>query len=147
MAESDISMRLDELKGRLTLPETKEYQVERLGRLVRKIDDISPACQDCGRLRAQAARLVDMLGTTPLTRAENRTYLFTMAELVSHLKKQHHLVNEGEYLAVGMVVGLVAGATLAFFVHSLFATVGGLALGAVAGAWLDSRARRAGRVI
>ncbi len=147
MASQELSARLDGLKGRLTLPETKEYQVERLARIIRKIDGLIPACPDCGRLRAQAARLVDMLGTTPLTRAQNRTYLFTMGELVHHLKKEHRLASEGEYLAVGMVVGLVAGASLALVVHSILATAGGLALGAVAGAWLDARARRAGRVI
>jgi hypothetical protein len=144
---ADIGARLQELKTRLPVPEQKEYQLDRLERLARKIGELGPACADCAGLNAEVRRLLDVLQGVPLPRAQNRAYLFSMGELVNHLKKGHHLVSEGENLAFGMVIGLVAGATLALIVHSVLATLGGLTVGSGVGAWLDARARRAGRVI
>jgi hypothetical protein len=74
--------------------------------------------------------------------------MWKIGELISHLKKKHGLVNEGEYLGWSLVIGLIAGGVVGFIIGNTPPATGvGLALGAVVGLILDVRAKKTGRVI
>jgi hypothetical protein len=145
---SQISRRLGELKHKLLPRDVKEYQIDKLLSISRRVDEFSAVDPACREYRQEIDAMVTELYSAPLSQARNKYQMWKIGELISHLKKKHGLVNEGEYLGWSLVIGLIAGGVVGFIIgNTPPATGAGLALGAVVGLILDARAKKTGRVI
>ena len=145
---SGLSGKIEELKQKLFPRDVKEYQLDKLLGLARRIDEFAACDPVCQKYQKEIESMVNELYQAPLPQARNKVYIWTIGEMVSHLKKQHCMVNEGEYLGWWLIFGLIAGGIVGLIIgNSPPATLAGLFLGAVIGLILDYRAKKQGRVI
>ena len=128
--------------------ESKELQIERFIKLVRRVDTY-PDCPDCRALKLRITLLsAELSHAMAMTKAERRDYLGGLEVVSKHLHKKHKLVSEGQNLAIWMSLGTAAGMALgATLNNTAFGLALGLSVGLAMGAALDARAKRNGRVI
>ncbi len=145
---SRIAAKIDELKQKLLPRDVKEYQLEKLAGIARRVDEFAPSDPACRKYQQEISDMVDELYGAPLPQARNKVQMWKIGEIISHLKKKLGMVNEGEYLGWWLIYGLVAGGIVGLIIHnSPPATFTGLVTGAVIGLILDYRAKKQGRVI
>ena len=143
-----LAQTLEGLKRTLLPREVKEYQLDKLQHIARRIDEFAPADPVCQGYRRQIEGMAAELSGAPLPYERNRVYICAVGAMVGHLKKSHNLVNEGEHLGLWLAIGLLAGGITGLLIgNTPLATGAGLLAGLAIGAWLDVRAKRAGRVI
>ncbi len=142
------AQQIEELKQKLLPREVKEYQLDKLQRLARRMAEFAPDDPVCQRYQDDISRMVTELAGAPLPHDRNKVYLCTIGDMVGHLKKAHKLVNEGEHLGLWLAVGLVLGGISGLFTgNTPLATALGLFAGMAIGLLLDSQAKKNGRVI
>ena len=80
---------------------------------------------------------------------ENRkSYLKQIKSLVKHLQKEHKLVTEGQYMGIGLAIGVGIGAAVgAALDNPSIGTAIGVAIGIAIGRYLDTKAKKEGKVI
>ena len=142
---SQISM----LRKKLLPRDVKEYQLEKLERIAMWADRFATNDPVCLGFKTNIDRMLAELPGAPLSNTQNKTYICMIGEMVSHLKKAHGLVNEGENLGSWMVIGLMAGGAigLALGSNTAIPTGAGIAAGFAIGLFLDLRARKQGKTI
>jgi hypothetical protein len=101
--------KLEELKQKLLPREVKEYQLDKLQRLSLRFDEFATGDEACRRYQQVVDGMLTELEKAPLPNDRNKIYLCTIGDMVSHLKKAHHMVNDGEYLGLWLAFGLVLG--------------------------------------
>jgi hypothetical protein len=145
---TEIARRIDELKQKLLPRDVKEYQLDKLRSIARRVDEFASADPVCRNYRQEIDAMVAELYGAPLPQSRNKVQMCKIGEMINHLKKTHKLVNDGEYLGWWLIYGLIAGGIVGLIIgNSPPATFAGLAIGAVVGIFLDARAKRQGRVI
>ena len=119
-------------------------------RIARRVDDFSATCGECQTFKQEITVLTGELGNLiQMPNKENRkSYFKAINNFVKHLKKQHKLVTEGQYMAmlsgIGPVLGIAIGATLD---NSGIGVAIGVVIGLAIGRYLDNKAKKEGRVI
>lgn len=140
--------KINELKRVLLPRDAKEYRLDKLQSIARRIDEFAQSDAVCLSYQTEIDQMIAELPGAPLPYARNKSYICTIGVMVSHLKKVHHLVNEGEYLGLALVAGLMLGMLVGIIIgNAPPATIIGLAIGLAVGFVLDARAKKAGRVI
>jgi len=143
-----IDRKIEELKHKLLPRDVKEYQLDKLRSIARRVDEFAPGDPLCRDYQQLIESMVAELPGAPLPHDRNKFHICSVGAMVSHLKKAHHLVNEGEYLGLWLVFGLILGGVVGLLIGSTPPAAGaGLAIGTVIGMILDARAKREGRVI
>jgi len=119
-------------------------------RITKRVDGFSTTCGECQTFKQEITVLTGELGNLiQMPNKENRkSYLKTINNLVKHLKKQHKLVTEGQYMGmwsgIGPALGIAIGATLD---NSGIGVAIGVVIGLAIGRYLDNKAKKEGRVI
>jgi hypothetical protein len=93
--------------------------------------------------------LRDLAADAPqILKEQKRAFLGGMEAILSHLKKTHGLISEGQnvglWLGIGTAIGVALGAGLR---NPAIGIPIGVALGLVIGNVLDARAKKEGKVI
>ena len=159
---TDISGQIEELRDQLSIEEEKRYKLAVLLRLTRRVVDFSVDCQYCQDLKGSIRALYKMLRDTPhMSSGEYKEYLAVFKGITKHLKKEHKLVDERQYLKRFVSLAATFGLTLIAFGYVLLnfgitilvlsitlpALFVRMIFGYTIGYLLDKRAKKQGRVI
>lgn len=144
-----IKAEVDSLKTILGR-DAQDYHLDRFLKIARRVDEFEPDCPKCRLIRPQMNQMLrDLSVNAPqILHEEKRAFLGQMQDIISHLRKTHRLVGEGEnvgiWLGIGAAIGLALGAALS---NPAIGIPIGVALGLIAGTALDNKAKKEGRVI
>ena len=144
-----IATGVESLKARLGR-DAQDYHLDRFLKIARRVDEFEPDCPKCRLIPPQMDQMLrDLAANAPqILKEQKRYFLGQMQDIMSHLRKTHGLIGEGEnvgvWLGIGAAIGLALGAGLS---NPAIGIPIGVALGLIVGTALDSKAKREGRVI
>jgi hypothetical protein len=157
-----IETRARVCRQRLSPREQRQFRLEILPRLARRVDSFSDECCQCQHLKNELSHISQLLThRSGLNHNERKQYLSGMAQVTRHLNRKHRLVSERHYvkrfvsLAVALGLGLVGlgylllylGVTLIVLTVALPALIGRIIFSYLVGLFMDRRAKKRGRVI
>ncbi len=141
--------RIASYQSSLSPKDGKKYRLALFLRIVKRVAEFAPDCEECRTSETQFRQLADYLAQAPVPKFWRRAYLGGIDRRLRHLRRRHRLAMKGEntsfWIGVGIALGLALG-TL-FDTHAAYGAGIGLLVGAAVGVTLDARARRHGRVI
>ena len=134
--------------------EAKQYKLDMLRRVAKRVDEFSDICSECQALKQEITSLMQELSLLVQMPGKEglKNHIKAVNKLVEHLKKVHKLVDKGHYMGMGVGIGLAIGAGIGAALGSAMDNPGigtaiGMALGVAIGMYLDRKARQEGRVI
>ena len=145
----NLQIELESLKSKLGR-DAQDYHLDRFLKIARRVDQFEPDCPKCRLIRPQMDQMLrDLAANAPqILHEQKRAFLGQMQDIMSHLRKTHGLVGEGEnvgiWLGIGAAIGLALGAGLS---NPALGIPIGVALGLIVGTALDARAKKEGKVI
>lgn len=149
-----IDSEIDQYRVSLGPKGAKNYRLDTLLRVVKRVDDFSQTCGECQTYQKEIEGLVQELGliTQVPDKESRKKYTAAINKIIEHLKNTHKLVDKGHYMGVGIGIGMAIGAGIgaafgAIMDNPVVGSGIGIALGAAVGAYLDKKAREEGRVI
>jgi hypothetical protein len=124
----------------------RKFKVDLLKKMVDRVEEFShQGCEKCETQQQQNINtLIAMI--EDLTKGKQVTfkaYHTVYKETLTHLKKEHGLVEPGQYMNQYLVLGLLFGGAFTYF--SIYAVSFGLTIGIIIGALLDSDAKKKGK--
>jgi len=145
----DITEKIGTHRDNLSQKEAKKYKLDLLLRVARRIAEFSPECGPCQIFQEQISQLIhDLSNLSLFSRQTRRHYSKTINKMVKHLQQHHKLVTPGQnvglWIAIGSGIGVAIGAVMGTFGAGIPI---GIAIGVAIGSYLDSKARKEGRVI
>ena len=144
-----IETGVESLKARLGA-DARDYHLDRFLKMNRRVDEFAPTCPKCRLFQPEIERMLrDLAADAPqILKEQKRAFLGGMEAILSHLKKTHGRISEGQnvglWLGIGALVGVALGAALK---NPVIGVPIGVILGLVIGVALDSRAKKEGKVI
>ena len=159
---TNISRQIEELRDQLSIKEEKRYKLAVLLRLAKRVADFSNNCQHCHYSKGRIRLLFETLRNIPqMSPGEYKDYQAVIKDITRHLKKEHRLVDEKQYLKRFVSLAATLGLTLIAFGYVLLnfgitilvlsftlpALFVRMIFGYTIGYLLDKRAKKQGRVI
>ena len=132
----------------ITPKEYGRFQLDLLLRIARRLHTFSE-CAECQDFKAKLERFTqDLVGLAHTGGKERKGYFKTLNRIVTHLKRKHKLIREGESFGGWFIIFTGAGIAVGIGLDKLAAgLVIGMAVGFLIGAYAESRAKREGRLI
>jgi hypothetical protein len=137
-------------KARIGDADSRDYHLDRLLKIARRVDEFAPTCPKCKILQPEIDQMLrDLVANAPqIPIQQKRKFFGGMESVYSHLKKTHGLISEGQnvglWLAIGTAFGVALGAALQ---NPAIGIPIGVVLGLAVGYILDARAKKASKVI
>lgn len=133
--------------------QAKKYNLPQLERVVKRLGQFSPECEECNNQLSQLEihverikNLDDKVGA--VHKEYYKEYMKAVQKAIGHLQKEHKLVSEGYYTSTYMSIGLALGLPLGLtFGNMVMGMPIGLAIGLAIGAGMDADAKKKGLVI
>jgi hypothetical protein len=133
---------------------SRRYQLDKLLRIAKRVDDFSGICAECQGYQQEITRMVQELSLIvqmpekEVTKKHQRS----ISGFIEHLKKVHRLVDKGHYTGMGVGIGLAVGGGIGAALGAVADNPGigtgiGIALGMAVGAFLDRKAKAEDKVI
>ena len=145
-----ISKEIVTHRASLNPKDYKKYKLDLLLRVSGRVDSFSALCGTCQLAQQEIGELIRNFGNLihiPDKEGRKR-HVQKINRIVNHLKKQHKLVTEKQFLNLGMAIGAGAGTALAAIPGNAGIGTGmGVAIGMGIGSYLDKKAKKEGRVI
>ena len=147
---------------RLSAREQRDFSLELLPRLAKRVDSFSEGCGECRSLQGEINRMSLLVSSQPVLNGNGRReYSTALARVTGHLNREHRLVVERHYVkrfvsvAASVGLGLVGlgfllvyfGITAVVLTIAIPALLGRMAFGYLLGSFMDRRARNRGVVI
>ena len=136
-------------KEKLTQKEIKKFKIDLILNIIKRLDDFSKNCNQCENFLKEITDHRELILKIPqITRIEKKQYFKMINSIISHLSKEHKLIPEGHFLALGISLGLCFGVPLGQVMGNI--SLGpsiGLCIGIGIGVTLDKKAKHEGRVI
>jgi hypothetical protein len=136
-----------EIKSQLKGKQVRKLQIDRLERIVGKLEQYAQDCEECGRLLGIIGKEAIPKLRSP-DEGKQKEYRRYLNSTLTHLLRGHNLVTEGyytsTYLVLGIALGLLFGLALG---NSALGIPIGLAIGVAIGSGLDAVARKKGNAI
>jgi len=146
----NLEISVESLKQRIGAADARDYHLDRLLKIARRVDEFAPACQECQDFKPQIESMVRELSANApqILKEQKRAFLGHMEAILSHLHKTHGLISEGQNLAIWLSIGTALGLALGgVFSNPAIGIPIGVGLGIAIGAALDAQAKKAGRVL
>lgn len=145
-----IKKQIDPLKNTLSEKDYKKYKLRFLLCLAERVTQFSHECGQCQPFQQDISTLSQDISNLIQLADKERTksYFKSLDKITNHLQKEHKLVKEGYYIGIWMGIGTALG--LPFGIPFGNIAIGipiGIAIGAAIGSYLDSKARKEGRII
>ena len=141
--------RIASYQSGLSPKDAKKYRLALFLRIVKRVAEFAPDCEECRTSETQLRQLADYLAQVPMPKFWRKAYFGGMDRRLRHLRRRHRLVMQGEntsfWIGVGIALGLALGTLLD--AHVCYGAAIGLLVGAATGVTLDARAWRHGKVI
>ena len=128
----------------------KKYKVDLLLRVVKRVDDFYSTCGECQLFQPEITSLAQGLGNLVqiASKEERKSYFKTINNIIKHLQKQHKLVTKGQYMGIGLAIGAGIGVALGAALEQIGGGIPiGVGIGLAIGAFLDSKAKKEGRIL
>jgi hypothetical protein len=145
-----LEISVESLRERIGQADEKDYHLDRFLKIARRVDEFAQDCPKCRLLRPEIDRKVrDLAANAPqILREQKRDFLGRMDSMLTHLRKTHGLISEGQNLGTWLIIGTALGVALgAGLSNPAIGIPIGVGLGLAVGVALDARARREGKVI
>lgn len=120
----------------------KKLQLDLLQRIIERMEETYKECDTCQFYQDLIEEIV--------TKIENsdKTYKKDIRTIKSHLLKQHHLLEEGFYMAIFMSIGVSFGVAFGTIYDNLPVFMGfGISFGISIGAIIDAIAKKNNKVL
>ncbi|MFC2063372.1 hypothetical protein ACFLS8_05480 [Chloroflexota bacterium] len=145
-----IKKELALLKDTLDEKSYKKYRVSLLACLAERTAQFFPTCGQCQILQQDISGLVQEVSNLAQlgNRERQKSYSRSIDRIASHLKKQHKLVDEWYYMGIAIAIGSGLGVAISAAFGEFGSGVAvGAGVGTAAGAYLDNKAKKGGRVL
>jgi hypothetical protein len=140
-----------ELKTAMDVKTAKNFNMELLERIIKRVDSFAPECQECSKTMKELEEHINKLNAKQGSFNKNdfKENSAKMNNIISHLTKQHKLITEGTYLGTymcfGISIGVVFGLTI--FHNLALGMPIGMCLGIALGSSMDADAKKKGKTI
>ena len=143
-----IAKQINQLKDTLSEKDYKKYKLRLLLCVAERIAEFSPECGQCQLFQQDISTLTqEVESIIQLANKDKRkAHVQTINRIIKHLKKQHKLVTEGQYMGIGIAIGSGIGVALGAATDSI-GIPSGVGIGIAIGAALDAKAKKEGRII
>jgi hypothetical protein len=145
----NLSAGVEDIKAQLGA-DSRDFYFDRFMKIARRVDEFADNCQQCHQYQSHMDSLLkDLAANAPqIPKEQKRTFLGNTNTILSHLKKVHGLISDGQntgiWLAIGAGIGVALGSA---FKNPGIGIGAGVALGLIIGASLDAKARKDGKII
>ncbi|MFC2069082.1 glycine zipper family protein [Chloroflexota bacterium] len=145
-----IAKEVNVLKDILYEKDYKKYKLILLLCIAKRVVEFSPKCGQCQLFQQEITTLtkdVDNIVQIDNT-IRRKSYFKAINKVIGHLQRQHKLVNEGQYMAIGVAIGTGIGVALGATMDEVGTGIPiGVGIGVAIGTALDAKARKEGRVL
>lgn len=140
----------------------REWNLPLLKRISKRVDDFSKECKECQGIKRQLEEISRHLTLQQgIVKQEFNNYKSSIQKITDHLKNQHKLIGERQYVKrfvltsfiLGVILILLGYILLSFGITVLVLSItipalfGRMFISYIIGSLLDSRAMKKGRVI
>ena len=142
-----IITELNSIKLNLDAKQIKKLQIDRLERIISRLDQYSEGCNECEKhLEFIETDVIDKLKA--LDKQNINYYNLHINKIIAHLRNKHKLAVEGQYMAMSMSLGMAMGMVLGLTLKNTTFGIGpGLCIGIAIGVAIDADAKKKGKVI
>jgi hypothetical protein len=146
---ANITREINRQKQNFSLREYKVFKIDLLIRISRRLNDFFPDCVDCQNMKREIEIIIGSLDNlVHSSREEQKNYFNAIENIVKHLNEKHHLISEGQNLALWLPLGVGIGLPIGIPLGNIALGIPiGLAIGVGIGLSLDAKARKEDRVI
>ena len=146
---NDITKEIGECKEKFSKKDYKKLKLGLLLRAAKGVDGFSADCSECKDFQGEITKLVEGLSDLAEPSEERcKTHLGVIKTIIKHLQKDHKLIGELEYTALGISMGLVFGVAIsAAFGNVAIGIPIGMCVGLAVGSYMDAKAKKDGKVI
>ncbi|MDP6448586.1 MAG: hypothetical protein QGI95_02945 [Dehalococcoidales bacterium] len=136
-------------QGTLTQKEARRFKLDLLRRVAGRVAGFSEECGYCQIFQQEIAQLLQDLGNLSLlSEGARQGHARMIKNAVKHLQHDHKLITKRHYIGLGAALGTGIGVAIGAGMGSVGGGIPiGVAIGVVIGSYLDSRAKKADRVI
>lgn len=124
---------------------TRKYKINLLPKVIDRVEEFTHEnCEKCEQNKQRIDQLLK--ATEDMTKGQSvnlREFKADLKKVLTHLKKDHGLVEERQYINQWLILGLIFG--LAFMFVHIYSVSFGLILGIGLGAMLDANAKKNGK--
>ena len=134
----------------------RAYQIDLMLRIALRVKELSDACETCRSFQRTLSRMEEEFPELPGSKAQRHYQIQQLRLMIEHFVKAHRLAPAHYYTRLlanyGLVVGLIFGIAVGFLVlnNGLYlpvASVAGLILGTTLGWIADTRVKHEQRVL
>jgi len=145
----DTARVINSYKDTLSQKEAKKYKLDLLLRVSGRVDQFSEECGRCQIFQQEITQLLQNLGNLSLlSKGTRQSYGRAIKNMVKHLQQDHKLITRGHYVGLGSALGTGIGVAIGAAMGNVGGGIPiGLAIGVAIGLYLDSKAKKEGRVI
>lgn len=141
----DVCSRIDRILPRLNPGFIRKYKVNSIKGMVIRLEEFSSEkCENCENKKQDIDQLLTIIEDISKGKSVDlKEYKELFKKVLTHLKKEHGLVEEREYINQWLVLGMLFGVVFTFW--NIYAVSFGLILGIGIGAMLDADAKKKGK--
>ena len=145
----DTAKTINSYRDTLTEKEAKKYKLDFLLRVAGRVDQFSEECGRCQIFQQEITQLLQDLGNLSLlSKGARQSYGRAIKNMVKHLQHDHKLITAGHYVGLGTSIGTGLGVAIGAAMGNVGGGIPiGMAIGVAIGIYLDSKAKKEGRVI
>ena len=144
-----ISKRIRGLKAVLSEQEYKKRKLDYILRLIQRIANFSPTCEECYKYQGEITNLINEMRTmAPSSNTAKRNNRTKIKTIVNHLSKKHKLSFPGQHIGFGLSIGIGIGVSAGSAMDNIAMGIGiGVGIGMAIGSALEANTRKKGKVI
>ena len=145
----NLEINVEALKAQLGA-DARDFYLERFLKVARRVDGFAEDCQQCREYQVRMVSVQEELSANiaQLLKEQKRNFLGNTSSILTHLKKTHGLISDGQNTGIWLAIGAGVGVALvAAFQNPVIGIAAGVGFGLVIGISLDAQARKAGKVI
>lgn len=145
----DTAQAINSYQNTLPEKEAKRFKLDLLRRVAGRIAGFSEECGRCQIFQQEITQLLQNLGNLSLlSKGTRQSYGRAIKNMVKHLQQDHKLITRGHYVGLGTALGTGLGVAIGAAMGSVGSGIPiGMAIGVAIGLYLDSKAKKEGRVI
>ena len=145
----NLGITAEKLKAQLG-SDARDYYFDRFMKIARRVDEFATNCQHCREYQFRMDNMLEELSISApyVLKEQKRAFLGSTNFILSHLKKSHGLISDGQNVGIWLAIGVAIGTALGTaFGNPAIGIPIGTGLGIVIGITIDGKARKNGKII
>jgi len=124
----------------------KRYKIDQLERIAKRVEQFSQQCSQCSMQKQEITKLAHNLEFIKGSTQTRKEYHKKLRLLINHLQKKHKLVAEGQYIGIGIAIGVALGVPFMTVLGGAGIALG-IPFGLVFGIAMENKAKKEGKII